>query len=426
MKRHFPVILLLGCAAAFTFGVVQLFELRFETGDVYPPYSSLRSDPLGTMALYESLEKLPGLTVRRDYSVSDQLPDEPDTTYLQLGGDAGDWSWFSGDTFREIDRFVRNGGRLVITFFPQTGPFGDYGNPEANTNSVASPALKPNADKTSPVKTGVKAHATENEEEVWLNKRWGFRTYFQRLIQTGDAYEPVQVVNQTPLSLPRTLNWHSGMVFIGLDPAWRTIYARGADAVVIERKFGRGSVVMATDSYFASNEALERDRHADLLTWMVGANRQVVFDEAHFGIVESSGVAMLMRKYHLQGLAAGLMLLAGLFVWKNSTSLVPPHAVDQPPGYVHGKEAASGFVNLLRRNIAPRDLLATCFNEWKKSATLTGKASAAKLHQAEAVFQAENSRPARDRNLVRAYQTLCSTVGTQTAESPTVKPELKS
>ena len=60
MKRYFPIVILLGCAAAFAFGIFRLFEFRFEAGDVYPPYSSLRSDPLGAMALYESLEKIPG------------------------------------------------------------------------------------------------------------------------------------------------------------------------------------------------------------------------------------------------------------------------------------------------------------------------------------------------------------------------------
>jgi hypothetical protein len=67
--------------------------------------------------------------------------------------------------------------------------------------------------------------------------------------------------------------------------------------VVVERQVGRGTIVMASDSYFLSNEALQRDRHADLLAWLVGSGTQVVFDEAHLGIVEKPGVATLMRKY---------------------------------------------------------------------------------------------------------------------------------
>jgi len=53
--------------AVFLIGVVNLFLLRFEAGDVYPPYSSLRSDPLGTRALYESLENLDNITAKRNY-----------------------------------------------------------------------------------------------------------------------------------------------------------------------------------------------------------------------------------------------------------------------------------------------------------------------------------------------------------------------
>jgi hypothetical protein len=43
---------------AFLSGVGHLFVLRFQTGDVYPAYSSLRSDPLGARVFYESLENL--------------------------------------------------------------------------------------------------------------------------------------------------------------------------------------------------------------------------------------------------------------------------------------------------------------------------------------------------------------------------------
>ena len=82
MKRYFPLILLLGCASAFTFGLVRLFQLRFEVGDVYPAYSSLRSDPLGTMAFYESLGRVPGISARRDFSTQNRLPEEPHTVYL--------------------------------------------------------------------------------------------------------------------------------------------------------------------------------------------------------------------------------------------------------------------------------------------------------------------------------------------------------
>ena len=259
-----------------------------------------------------------------------------------------------------------------------------------------------------------KKKSDEDEYSVQLENDGGFTPDFNNWIRTATFTQPVRVVNRTDLPLPQMLDWHSGMVFTNLDRSWRVIYARGTNAVVIERKFGKGSVVMATDSYFVSNEAMEKDRHADLLAWLIGANKKVVFDEAHFGIVETSGVATLMRKYRLHGLAAGLLLLAGLFIWKNSTSLVPPPADEQREDFVAGKDSGSGFVNLLRRNIAPRDLLATCFAEWKKSAAPAGKFPPTRRQQAEAIFPAENSLPSKDRNPIATYQKISEALGTQT------------
>lgn len=118
MKKYVSILVLAGCAAAFTFGIVYLFQLRFEAGDVYPPYSSLRADPLGAMALYESLGKIPGLTVRRDFSEFNRLPDEPQTVYLHLAGNPYEWDWLQPEDYQDIQDFLARDGRLVITFFP--------------------------------------------------------------------------------------------------------------------------------------------------------------------------------------------------------------------------------------------------------------------------------------------------------------------
>ncbi|MDE3099197.1 MAG: DUF4350 domain-containing protein [Verrucomicrobiota bacterium] len=406
MRKYFPIVVVLGCTAAFAFGIVELFELRFAAGDVYPPYSSLRADPLGTMALYESLKKIPGLSVRRDFSASDRLPEKPQTVYLHLAGNRFEWDWLSPDDYRQIRDFLARDGRLVIAFYPQTEPQIFHFNGEEDTNSVK---------KMTPPRRARKGSHHPDDEESWvaLEEEWGFHTAFRKLTPDGDVYAPATVVNQTDLHLPQTLDWHSGIVFTNLASAWRVIYTRGPDPVVVEHKFDRGSVVLATDSYFVSNEAMAADRHADFLAWLVGPARNVVFDEAHFGILETSGVAALMRKYRLQGLVAGLILLAGLFIWKNSTSLVPSLAEEKRENFVAGKDFATGFVNLLRRSIAPRDLLATCFAEWKKSTAKKGKKPSARLQQAETVFSSGNSLSNKDRNPVETYKKISEILGTR-------------
>src|SRR5260370_1203434 len=286
-------------AVLFSLGLAQLFKLRSETGDVYPPYSSLRADPLGTMALCESLGELPGLSVRRDFSAGNQLPDAPDTTYLHLGAEMSEWRELPEEVFKEIEGFVTRGGRLVVTLLPESSrPYlwplgGPTASPKGSTN--APPGKKAASPRPG---SGRKRVSDQEEPMVSLKLRWGVEYGYQRLSAGGAAMHPsVLATRQSDLPLPEELEWHSVVVFTNLPAAWQAIYARGTNPVVIERRFGRATVVMATDSYYLSNEALLKDRHADLLAWLVGPGKQVVFDEAHFGIVETNGVTALIRKH---------------------------------------------------------------------------------------------------------------------------------
>jgi hypothetical protein len=410
MKRA-PLIILFICAVGFAFGLFQLFKLRFELGDVYPEYSSLRSDPLGTMALCESLEKIPGLSVRRDYTTANRLPEEPLTAYLHLAAHSDDWRWVSQDIIQEIEGFLARGGRLAITFFPEsTRPPGFF--PGPTTVPASTNKMSRGAKQSGPGKSGKKKAIRETEDlplrEISLKEKWGVEYNFVPL-PAGDnqTYQPVKVSNQTDLVLPEVLDWHSGTVFTNVSKAWRTIYAREKHPVLIERRFGPGAILIATDSYFLSNEALRKDRHADLLAWVVGPARTVVFDESHLGIVEEAGVSTLVRKYRLYGLVGGLLLLAALFIWKNSVSFVPPFPEEKREDFVTGKDAAAGFVNLLRRNVPARDLLNVCFSEWTKTLGHGTPHLIARVDQAQTVLETENARPARDRNPVQAYRRIC-------------------
>jgi hypothetical protein len=152
---------------------------------------------------------------------------------------------------------------------------------------------------------------------------------------------------------------------------------------------------------------MSQDRHADLLAWLVGSRHHIVFDEAHLGIVESPGVATLMRKYGLHGVAASLLVLALLFIWKNSTSFVPLYPEDKDQPQVLGKEASAGLVNLLRRHIAPQEVLGICFQQWTKSLSRNSGHVIARIDQAQAILEAESSRAKVDRNPVQAYQEIC-------------------
>ena len=419
MKKHLPIIFILVCAAMFIIGVVQLFKLRFETGDVYPPYSSLRADPLGTMVLYESLEELSGLALRRDHNAAGKLPDGKDTTYLYVAALNIEWESRSEKDWKEVDAFLINGGRLAITLYPEMGwnpwvaPAVTMPGPTTATNTAAGTnTLGMTTNLVVRKKIDLRKKMRQqgaNEDEIDLAEHWGVNLEHQELTKDDDnIYQPARVVNKSGLALPASLDWHSATVFsTNLDKAWKTIYARGKQSVVIERKFGAGSVVISTDSYFLSNEAMRQDRHPDLLAWMVGPNRRVVFDEAHLGIVEEGGVAVLIQKYRLHGLALAFLVLAGLFIWKNSVSLVPPDAAEKLATHVAGKDTAAGFVNLLRHNIPASDVLNVCFAEWTKSLLMGKHYTIAGVDQAQAEVEAENARPLRSRDPVGTYKRIC-------------------
>ncbi len=167
--------------------------------------------------------------------------------------------------------------------------------------------------------------------------------------------------------IPDELNWHTAAYFRNIDPSWHVIYSEAGRPVVIERSIGDGSLVLISDSYLLTNEAMLRDRQPDFLTWLIGSGNRIFFDEGHFGITTTPGIAALARNYRLHGGVAVLILLAILFIWKNSSSLVP-RRTSRSDAEVTGRDSASAFVSLLRRNIRPDQILATCVSEWKKTA----------------------------------------------------------
>jgi hypothetical protein len=396
MKRNGPILLLALCALVLLFGLGRLFQARYETGDVYPPYSSLRTDPLGTMAFYESLEKLGNVTVERDFSDVNRLPEGRQVTYLHLAAEADQWQWIDTDLAKLVDGFLVRGGRLVITFEPRYHPVSTWTPPTATPapgkkkGGQQQPRLLPKPDGES------------------IQARWGVEFGYAKLeVDEAGVHQPVPVTRTSDLGLPPELSWHTGLVLTNLDSTWRILYARGTNAVVAERSAGKGTLVLCTDSYFLSNEALLDDPQPEFLAWLVGAPRQVVFDEAHFGIVETTGVAKLMRKYRLFGVGLAFLVLAGLFVWKNSLSLVPPPVDPESEGYVLGKEAGAGFTNLLRRNIPAAELIRVCFEQWTRSLAHGSPHLIHRVDKAQELVEAENALPARSRDPVSRYREIC-------------------
>ena len=416
LKRLLLAALLLG---AFAYGLTQLFLLRFQTGEVYPPYCSLRVDPLGTKAFYDALRDLPHLELQRNFRAIARLQPAAPVTLLYAG--TPHQAWWGDDELRHVEQLAVAGSRVIITFLPV-----DRG-PSANEAKLTGDEWKARkklreekraekAKDDSPKDKDDKDEKEKGKDEEKFNlslsllsfpevsQRWGFEFKF---FPRRDSNAPPR---RAKLQLPEAqtepdLSWHTAMHFGKPKDTWRTLYAIENQPVIIERRFGAGSIVLASDSYFLSNEALRNERAPTLLAWLIGTPRTIIFDEDSHGVSDQPGVASLVHKYGLHGVAAGLALIAALFVWKNMSRFIPP--LDDPTAdgeLVRGKEAGEGFINLLRRSIAPNRVLAVCAEEWKKAFDHSGKSL--KSGHLEKVVADELARPSRERNPVAAYQTI--------------------
>jgi hypothetical protein len=401
--RKISVALLVVALAGFIYGLIHLFHLRFESGDNYPPYSTFRSDPLGARALFQSFDRL--ITAERHVQPLSKLGEGRDTTLFWLGEEARR-ARFTDEEFTEFETFLRTGGRLVIAFLPemQQARRSKFAPPPPR----AGPGVMPTGTNAPP--------ASSLPWPVSPGIRWGFALGYHELLRAEDkSFIPeLAGLRDSNTDLPKGLKIHTSLHFSPTDPTWRTIYARVASKtnlpVMMERSFGRGSLVVCADAFPFSNEALLQEREPQLLSWLAGRSRRVVFDETHLGVAIDPGIAALARKYRLHGAFAALLVLAALFIWKNTSSFMPPREEQlarERGELVEGRDSSAGFINLLRRNLPPALLMKTCVEQWQTHVARLHKPAPARLEAMQKLIDAENALEPRQRNPVGTYRQFC-------------------
>jgi len=347
-----PVILLIA-------GVTILFSLRFRAGDIYPPYSSLRSDPLGTRILHDSLHGLPGVAVSRNREPHLDLLDAPETTLLFLG-----FHPRMGKPIPEvIPDLAWRGTRVIVAFHPQRTQGGarsgfrwEVSEPEDGAEPGAPSLFVPIDPLAEEIlDTGLRlSHAPAGS-----------------LPPTADEVALAQPAGGLAGTGP--IPWRSHLAFeIDLvpedgEPTWQVLYTLGGRPVAVERAWGEGSLVLLTDSYLFSNEAMVVDRRPQVLSHLLGGNPALVFDETFHGVTRKPGVMGMIRRFRMQGFLSGLLLLALLYIWNQATALVPPPAGEELAALNGGMPSSKGFDALLRQHLPPAKLLDACAGEWLAS-----------------------------------------------------------
>ena len=362
---------------ALAWGLAVLYQARLGAGDVFPRYSTLRADPLGTRALYESLAALPGLRVERSLVPLRDLPPTPSRTLVLAGLTSRAWDEMPVETRNALDAAVRGGTRLVIAFEAELHPGGPAVHmPRPRPTPPLPPGEEAEEQKPAPKEERLAPHGPPREGTAaagapdvtrttasW-ERLWGVELYARVIMDRDEGAVRAPAI---PSVGPARVPWKSDLYFkISAGTPWRVCYTRGREPVLIELAHGRGSIVLASDAYFLSNEALQKHRAPGLLAWLVGDQSHVVFAESHLGVIDVGGVAALARRYGLTAAFGVFVLLTVLYIWRESALFVPPP--DDVEDIALDFHPTAGLEALLRRAVAPAQLFATCVAEWRRTA----------------------------------------------------------
>lgn len=394
------------CVLLFAAGMGWLFWLRFDAGNLYPPYSSLRSDPLGTQVLYESLMQIHADGVQRNFRALDQIH-LTDTHTLLMCGLYGDESRFHGKSWEHVlDEVSTHGGRLVLMFRSSSY----RGRGEDDEVEPECDADEPESDYPKGLEDDNATQDVSEDLDIDISSWFGVFAKLGLSLETHPEKPETDIAvrtSHTPTFLPEVIPWRTQRYFDLDDPLWQILYRWQDHPVLVSRPWGAGQVVMATDSYLFSNEALRNDRFSQLLTWVIDPSRTVIVDESHLGLMKQPGIASLLRKYRLQGVVAAVGVVLILLIWRQSiVFVVRPVNLDAGKKELEtGVDTSEGLMGLMQQHIASKQLLNVCFKAWSGSAA-AARVSDDVMGKIQQMLVAYNEKP-HPKKLITAYRDIC-------------------
>jgi hypothetical protein len=318
MRNLFFPLTVVGVFLACAF---VMLTLRLEKGDMYPAFSSLRADPIGSRALYESLERQKGLTVGRNFVDVADLTVQG-TTLFFIGLSATDLQNDSAFA-ASVTRLASRGNRVVLAL------------DRSHTFSADS------------------AKGTKRTASGLL----------------GLYCVPNPAADSPAVKAPATLaplRWKSDVAFRG-DSTWTGIVAENDNRIIVgEKRILQGTLVALCSSFHLSNEGLRDNSRTlgsnPLIPFLVGSSRTVLFDESHNGIAYTTGLADLFKKFGMTGVVLFALVWFLFFIWTAQGTAAGRSSAERTA--LDTEEAHDSLTHLLSSHIPFNLIFDTCKEEW--------------------------------------------------------------
>jgi hypothetical protein len=399
VSRLSSSILFVVVAILFCGGLLLLANARFQSGDSYPAYSSYSREARGTRALFEALDSLDSMDVSRNL-----LPLAPGArpshgAFFMVGVSKDFFSFMESERLKFLEESVKGGDRLVITFALQEAPDEAAKRSDQkggkNPDSVTEDESAGDGTKTeSPGKTSADG---QGRTDTGASSVWAVG--FDTVLKNGGP----AIVEHQEADLPAYMEWHGSSTFAPANSGWRTIYRKNGKPVVVERYLGKGTIVLVSDSFFLTNEAMKGTRSSLFLVWLTGGHHRVVFDETHLGVAEQTTIMTLIKRNGLIPFLISLLVIGILVAWKQVVPLLPVRGETAGETVEVTDNRPSAMAGLFRRNIRDDRILTVCVDEWEKAFAGGKSDHAALLHEARQVAAEEDARPRRQKNVRAAH-----------------------
>lgn len=364
MNRKNIQITIISCfLLLLVIGGAFLYNMRYRGSDIYPYYSSFRSDQMGTKLLYKSLDNIPELEIKRNFRPLYEIKNPKQSTVLLFGCHFS--TFFYRKNYDELNKYLLTGGRAVVSYakLPENYLFTPPKEDKKSKEKKDKKSSKKNKKALKP-KSCINAKDLDIPDKSWIKENFGaWLTRFNREMRFPQSVSPTKGLKLPPIMI------YSKSHFYLENPKWKVLFSKLGKPVVIERKYpGGGSLVFCADSYMFSNEALASKANSKMLLYMLGNKKNIIFDETHLGAVKTRNIAWLARKYNLVPFFIVLAATLILYIWRSLLVPYNSHKEEQEESLPENFSNSS-LVNMLKANFPTKQLLNECWKEFEAGKT---------------------------------------------------------